>query len=199
MIAKPHLLALSALLLVPALWAAPQASAHPDPAQATSAAAAPATAELPVLIGATSRDKVEASPDWVQAEVDAKPDAAAAAALAAVEPGAEVTIYLGTWCGDSRREVPRFWKAVDAAGASVPFEVRYVGVDHAKKEPADLLKQDGVRYLPTIIVRRRGHEVGRIVETSPHGVEQDLLALLTGKASGVLSTRQDLAPAASHP
>ena len=123
----------------------------------------------------------------------------AAQALAAVEPGAEVTVYLGTWCGDSRREVPRFWKAVDAAGGSVPFAVRYVGVDHAKKEPADLLKQDDVRYLPTIIVRRGGKEVGRIVETSPHGVEQDLLALLTGKATGVLSTRQDLAPAAPKP
>ena len=98
-----------------------------------------------------------------------------------------------------RREVPRFWKAVDAAGGSVPFEVRYVGVDHAKKEPADLLKQDGIRYLPTIIVRRGGHEVGRIVETSPHGVEQDLLALLTGKAAGVLSTRQDLSPATPQP
>jgi thiol-disulfide isomerase/thioredoxin len=199
MIAKPHLLALSALLLVPALWADPPSVAHPDPAQAASAAAAPATAELPVLVGATSRDKVEATPEWVQAEVDAQPDAAAAQALAAVEPGAEVTIYLGTWCGDSRREVPRFWKAVDAAGGSVPFEVRYVGVDHAKKEPADLLKQDGIRYLPTIIVRRGGHEVGRIVETSPHGVEQDLLALLTGKATGVLSTRQDLSPATPQP
>ena len=199
MTAKPHLLALSALLLVPALWAAPQAAAHLDPAQAAPAATTAAPVDPSVLVGATSRDKVEATPDWVQAEVDAKPDAAAAQALAAVEPGAEVTIYLGTWCGDSRREVPRFWKAVDAAGGSVPFEVRYVGVDHAKQEPADLLKQDGVRYLPTIIVRRGGHEVGRIVETSPHGVEQDLLALLTGKASGVLSTREDLAPAASHP
>jgi hypothetical protein len=95
--------------------------------------------------------------------------------------------------------VPRFWKAVDAAGGSVPFPVHYIGVDHAKKEPADLLKRDDVRYLPTIIVRRGGKEVGRIVETSPHGVEQDLLALLTGKAAGVLSTRQDLTPAAPQP
>jgi thiol-disulfide isomerase/thioredoxin len=191
MTAKLPLLALSALLLATAVQADPPAS----PAPAAATAAAPET----VLIGDTTRDKVEASPEWVQAEVEAQPDAAAAAALAAVEPGAEVTVYLGTWCGDSRREVPRFWKAVDAGGGSVPFAVRYVGVDHAKKEPADLLKQDDVRYLPTIIVRRGGKEVGRIVETSPHGVEQDLLALLTGKAAGVLSTRQDLAPATPKP
>jgi thiol-disulfide isomerase/thioredoxin len=196
MIAKLCLFALSVLFIATAIWADPpaQPAAHPDASAATLAAPAES-----VLIGATTREKVEASPEWVQAEVDAKPDAEAAAALAAVEPGAEVTVYLGTWCGDSRREVPRFWKAVDAGGGSVPFPVHYVGVDHAKKEPADLLKQDDVRYLPTIIVRRGGKEVGRIVETSPHSVEQDLLALLTGKASGILSTRQDLAPAAPQP
>jgi thiol-disulfide isomerase/thioredoxin len=145
-----------------------------------------------VLLGPVSRDKVEAVPEWVQAEVDAKPEADAAAALAAVEPGAEVVVYLGSWCGDSRREVPRFWKALDAAGAAVPFSVRYVAVDRQKKEPAEAVAADGIRFLPTFIVRRGGHEVGRVVETSPKGIESDLLALLNGSAHGVLSTRTDL-------
>lgn len=152
-----------------------------------------------MLVGPTTREKVEAAPEWVQAEVDAKPDAGVAQGLGTVEPGAEVTVFLGTWCGDSRREVPRFWKALDTEGGAVPFQIHYVGVDHDKKQPADLLKENDVRYLPTFIVRRGGHEVGRIVESSPHGVEQDLLALLTGKASGVLTNRQDLTPAPSHP
>ena len=148
--------------------------------------------EESVLVGAVTREQVEAAvPDWVQAEVEAQPDAGLAQALASVEPGAEVTVFLGTWCGDSRREVPRFWKALDGAGGIVPFQVHYVGVDRAKKEPASV-KEEGVLYLPTFIVRRGGHEVGRIVETSPHSVEQDLLALLTGKAQGVLATREDL-------
>jgi hypothetical protein len=46
--------------------------------------------------------------------------------------------------------------------------------------------------VPTFIVVRGGREVGRIVESSPNGVESDLLALLTGKAQGVISTRKDL-------
>jgi thiol-disulfide isomerase/thioredoxin len=157
----------------------------------------PAVQEEGVLVGPVTREKVEAAPEWVQAEVEAKPDPNVAAALASVPAGAEVEVFLGTWCGDSRREVPRFWKAVDAAGGTVPFQVRYVGVDHAKKEPAAEIAREGVRYLPTFIVRRDGREVGRIVETSPNGIESDLLALLTGKASGVLSTRTDLA--ASRP
>lgn len=146
------------------------------------------------LIGPVTREAVEAAPEWVQAEVEAKPDPKVAAELASVPAGAEVEVFLGTWCGDSRRELPRLWKAIDAAGGSVPFQIHYVGVDHAKKEPAAEIAKEGVRYLPTFIVRRDGHEVGRIVETSPNGIESDLLALLTGKASGVLSTRTDLAP-----
>ncbi|HEY4592890.1 MAG TPA: thioredoxin family protein [Thermoanaerobaculia bacterium] len=189
---KILLLALASVMVLTAL-----AGAADPPAAAVTVK--PAVPEEAVLVGPTTREKVEASPEWVQAEVDAKPDAGAAQALGAVEPGAEVTVFLGTWCGDSRREVPRFWKALDTEGSAVPFQIRYVGVDHDKKQPADLLKENDVRYLPTFIVRRGGHEVGRIVESSPHGVEQDLLALLTGKAGGVLTTRQDLAPANPHP
>jgi thiol-disulfide isomerase/thioredoxin len=201
------LAAAAAIALAPsAVFAAPQGHlqaappAKPAAPPAAAPVAAPAAPEDSVLLGPVSRDKVEAVPEWVQAEVDAKPEADAAAALAAVEPGAEVVVYLGSWCGDSRREVPRFWKALDAEEGAVPFQVRYVAVDHAKKEPAGLLQENDVRYLPTFIVRRGGHEVGRIVETSPHGVEQDLLALLTGKASGVLTgSRPELAPASPHP
>ncbi|HEX9942905.1 MAG TPA: thioredoxin family protein [Thermoanaerobaculia bacterium] len=149
--------------------------------------------DAPVLVGPTTREGIEAAvPAWVQAEVEAQPDAEAARALAAVEPGAEVTVFLGTWCDDSRREVPRLWKALDETGGAAPFQVRYVGVDRAKKEPAAAIAESGVLYLPTFIVHRDGREVGRIVETSPHGVEKDLLALLTGQASGVIATREDL-------
>jgi thiol-disulfide isomerase/thioredoxin len=154
----------------------------------------PAAHEESALVGPATREQIEAAPEWVQAEVEAKPDPNVAAALASVPAGAEVEIFLGTWCGDSRREVPRLWKAIDAAGGTVPFQIHYVGVDRQKKEPAAEIAREGVRFLPTFIVRRDGREVGRIVETSPNGVESDLLALLTGKASGVLSTRTDLAP-----
>jgi len=149
--------------------------------------------EEAVLVGPATREQIEgAAPEWVQAEVEAQPDAGKARALAAVAPGAEVTVFLGTWCGDSRREVPRFWRALDLAGGSIPFKISYVTVDRHKKEPAGPVTESGVQFLPTFIVRRDGREVGRIVETSPHGIENDLLALLTGKASGVIATREHL-------
>lgn len=147
----------------------------------------------PTLLGPTSRDAIEAAePGWVAEEVAASPDAAAVAALAAVAPGAEVTVYLGTWCSDSRRELARFWRAVDEAGGELPFTVSYLAVDRADKRPPELAAEVGLAYVPTFIVRRGGAEVGRIVEISPHGIERDLAALLHGEVRGVVSGRDDL-------
>lgn len=163
--------------------------ATPAP-EAPAAAPAPA-AEAPkpeVLVGDVTREEIEAAcPEWVRSEVEAAPDAEAAKTLATVEPGAEVTVFLGTWCGDSRREVPRLWKALDLAGGSVPFHIRYIAVDRQKKEPAGEASSAGILFVPTFIVSRDGRELGRIVEEPVNGLEHDLLALLTGQAHGVVS------------
>jgi thiol-disulfide isomerase/thioredoxin len=160
---------------------------------AACATTRPVKEEKPVLTGTVEREQIEAAlPDWVQAQVEADLDRETAAALATVEPGAEITVFLGTWCGDSRREVPRFWRALDETGGLVPFTVRHIGVSRDKKAPAELVTVHDIRYVPTFIVTRDGAEVGRIVETSPHSVEADLLALLSGEAHGLLTTRQDL-------
>jgi thiol-disulfide isomerase/thioredoxin len=192
----PSLIAAAVLAAMAGVTGTIGASADPP----VQAAPAPALVqETPVLVGPTTRDKIEAAPEWTLAEVEARPEADAARELAEVKPGAEVVVFLGTWCGDSRRELPRLWKAMDSGSGAVNFQIRYIGVDHAKKEPAGLVKEYNVLYLPTFIVRRGGHEVGRIVETAPHGIERDLLALLTGKTTGLLTTRTDLVPASSPP
>ncbi|HVR98887.1 MAG TPA: thioredoxin family protein [Thermoanaerobaculia bacterium] len=162
--------------------------------QAVQEEKATANEEKGVLVGAVTREQVEAAaPEWVQAEVESQPGAEAARALTGVEPGAEVTVFLGTWCGDSRRELSRLWRALDqigTAGGTLPFQIRYIAVDREKKQPADLVAENDIHYVPTLIVRRGGRELGRIVETSPNGVEQDLLALLTGKTQGTVSASQ---------
>jgi hypothetical protein len=169
----------------------------------------PAPAPKPIVLGPTDRRQVEAAvPAWLQVEAASVPDAKAAQGLAAVAPGATVTVYLGSWCGDSRREVSRFWRALDLAagpapgpagsqaaapaGAALPFQIVYIGVDPAKQEPAALVLGSDLRYVPTFIVRRGGREVGRIVESAPHGIERDLLSLLDGTAHGLLTERTDL-------
>ncbi|MFY0532158.1 TlpA family protein disulfide reductase [Nannocystis pusilla] len=75
-----------------------------------------------------------------------------------------MTVIFGTWCGDSRREVPRLWRALDAAGPDLPFTLKYVGVDRQKTAPGFDKEGLDLRYVPTVIVVRDGREVGRIVE-----------------------------------
>jgi hypothetical protein len=145
--------------------------------------------ETPVLTGRVSRERIErAVPGWVGQTVRSTIDEDAAKALTSVPPGARVTVFLGTWCSDSRREVSRFWRDLDQVGGMVPFDVTYVAVNRAKTVPADLLAGRKIEYVPTFIVERGGHEVGRVVEEAPDGIEVDLLALLTGEKSGVLGT-----------
>lgn len=151
----------------------------------------------PSIVGETNRAAVEAAePSWVAAEVDASPDAEAAVALTAVAPGARVLVLFGTWCSDSKRELSRLWRGFDEAGvfdeAQLPFAIDYVAVDRAKVEPAEHTEGMDLRFVPTFVVYRGGEEVGRMVEVSPHGIEHDLLALLTGEARGIVTARDDL-------
>jgi len=204
---RETLFAVAALVLSAPFGVGSGALAAPPPPE-PSAKATAATPDPQVLLGPVTREQVEtAVPAWVQAEVEAKPDLAVTRALAAVAPGAEVTVLLGTWCSDSRREISRLWKALDSIGAGagggpsggLPFSLGYIGVDEAKREPAAAVAAAGLKYVPTLIVRRDRREVGRIVEESPHGVEIDLLALLGGKASGVLSANPKVTAAGSAP
>lgn len=201
------------LLLVPFLATAPPACAGAgEPGAQEPAAEEPreeaAAGEPEPLVGPVSRAEVEAhQPEWVAAEVEAQPDAEAGAALAAVEPGAALTVYLGTWCSDSRRELARLWRALDDAGVfsedDLPFTLEYLALDRDKREPSGRAAAAGVEYVPTFVVSRGGEEVGRVVEVAEQGIERDLLALLTGAATGVLSGRDDLGgpadPAAADP
>ncbi|MEM1181506.1 MAG: thioredoxin family protein, partial [Acidobacteriota bacterium] len=146
----------------------------------------------PSLLGEVTRSQIEsAEPGWVAAQVEAEVDAGAALELSAVEGGdVSVTVYLGTWCDDSRDELARFWRALDDAGY-FDVDVKYLAVDRSDKRPPELADDLQIFWVPTFIVERGGEEVGRVVESSRGAIERDLLDLLRGDASGVLTGRED--------
>ncbi|MGB3563707.1 MAG: thioredoxin family protein [Thermoanaerobaculia bacterium] len=149
--------------------------------------------EEPVLLGPLARGEIEAAvPDWVEAEMEAQADLDAAVLLESAFDGAEVVVFMGTWCSDSRRELARLWRALDDIGADHPGQMSYIGVDRDKQEPSALVDGHDLLYVPTFIVRRDGHEVGRIVEESPSGIEVDLLALLSGEKKGLVTAKEEL-------
>jgi len=165
-----------------------QLSAHPIDAHHGS------TGEI---VGITSRQEIESeSVSWRDAIASASIDTDAAERLRDVPPGASVDVFLGTWCGDSRREVSRLFRALEHASpvGELPFTIRFIGVDRSKTAPG-LSEDANLRYVPTIIVRRDdAGEVGRIVESVPGGVgvERALLGLLDGTRTGVISGRPGL-------
>ncbi len=173
----------------------PPASGASNTSPASSASGSSGAAETPKAapLGLVTRAELETLPKFVDAwaKGDA-PSAEAAKALALVPPGATVRVFLGTWCSDSRRELVRFWKAVDLAGGKLPFAVELVAVDHDKTDPGGLSKGVGLRYVPTFVVLRAGKELGRVIESAPGGIEHDLGVLLRGEKTGVISGRSDV-------
>ncbi|MCL4837090.1 MAG: hypothetical protein KJ058_03895 [Thermoanaerobaculia bacterium] len=185
-------LALAALAFLSAGCAARPALPVAAAPEAVQGAETPRPAPL---VGLFTRAEIEAAlPEWAASLGDSRPDPEAAAALLALPPGPRVVVLFGSWCSDSRRELARLWNAFDLAGGEPRFEIVYAGVDRAKAEPAAWVAGRHPRFVPTFYVERDGREVGRIVEVSPHGIEIDLLALLTGERSGLVTARTDLEP-----
>lgn len=154
-----------------------------------------AVPETDLVLGVATPEEVLARvPEWVDELVRSEPIEETALRLATPSPGVEVEVFFGSWCSDSRRELARLWRALEIAGGEAGFPIRYVGIDRNKQEPNDLVAGRQILYVPTLIVSKGGAEVGRIIESSPAGVEADLLDLVRGDASGWVSGRDDLEP-----
>ncbi len=106
-----------------------------------------------------------------------KPDAEALSRLPGVFSGVRVKCFLGTWCSDSKREVPRFFKVLKEAGLSDSV-VTMIGVDRQKFSLDGSSMVYRVERIPTFIIFRNGVEVGRIVEAPHESLERDMLNLL---------------------
>ncbi len=91
-----------------------------------------------------------------------------------------IKIIFGTWCGDSRRELPRFYKLVDEA--NIPKNIIHLTAVDTKKTSHDK-SIEGIKFtrIPTFIFYRNGKEIGRIVESTKKSLEEDMLAILTKK------------------
>lgn len=90
---------------------------------------------------------------------------------------AEYLVFVGTWCGDSRREVPRFLRIAEEAGIP-PERIRLYNLDRTKTSPDGLTARWEIERVPTFIVLRGGREIGRIVERPRSTLEGDLLMIL---------------------
>jgi thiol-disulfide isomerase/thioredoxin len=91
-------------------------------------------------------------------------------------------IFMGTWCGDSKREVPRMLKILDYCGVK-PEQVKIVMVSNAdslyKQSPNHEEKGLNIIKVPTLIVYENTTEINRVIEYPVESLEKDLLKIIS--------------------
>ncbi len=92
--------------------------------------------------------------------------------------GITIKVVLGTWCPDSRREVPRFMRILDAWKFPAS-RLTFIGVDNAKLSPVGEYESLNIQRVPTFIFYRNNVETGRIIENPVTSLEQDMVNILT--------------------
>ena len=151
-------------------------------------AKAPATKVEPMLLGVHPRADLKQPPyrHWFDSGYAAyQPKRALLPQLTSALAGCTFRIFMGTWCGDSRREVPRMLKILDSCGVS-PSRIQIIMVDYRgaayKQSPGHEERGQGIVHVPDLIVLSNGREVGRIVESPVTSLEEDLIRITGGQA-----------------
>ncbi len=133
-------------------------------------------------------------PGWDQEFADYEPSAEDIATLAAVEKDISIICVMGSWCGDSEREVPRFWKILQEAG-NTRLELTMFAIGrNGDKKARSIMDNIGfdeplrdtydVQLVPTFIFMDGDTELGRIVETPETTLEQDAARILAPAEAG---------------
>lgn len=88
--------------------------------------------------------------------------------------------FMGTWCGDSKRGVPRFYKILEETGFNQSY-FELIAVGSNKRTPDNLQEGFNLIRVPTFIFYKDGKEVGRFVERPRETMEKDILKIITGQ------------------
>jgi len=136
-----------------------------------------------IITGRFSSSLLEAdsSFDWYAKNFASfTPDSASVVFLSSAAKDIRFIVIGGTWCGDTKRELPKFFKT--ASLAHIPeANIELYGVDRSKRNREGVTEKYHVTNVPTFILLSDGKEIGRIVEHSEGGIEFDLVYLLQKK------------------
>lgn len=108
-----------------------------------------------------------------------EPDQEVVNELLAIDPSEiQIILVLGTWCGDSKREVPHFFRILDEI--AFPEEnLQMIAVNRLKEAENFSMEKLGITHVPTFIIVNDGFETGRIVEFPEESLEKDLLKIFS--------------------
>lgn len=140
----------------------------------------------PKLLGAITLADLEKNPyaEWYNKNFnDYTPNKDVVDQLKKQKPGQyKIKIMLGTWCGDSKREVPRMTKLLNQLSFPVQnLELIALNDSSAVYKQGPHHEEAGLEIyrVPTFIIYENNKEVGRINEYPAETLERDLLKILT--------------------
>ena len=138
------------------------------------------------LIGITTRDGLQEAPfkEWYDKYYSPyTPNPKVISKGKSKVKGVEVLAFMGTWCGDSKRGVPQFYKVMDEMGFDEK-NMKLVCVsdldEDYKQSPNHEEKNLNIHRVPTFIFYKEGKEIGRIVESPVTSFEVDIVQILNG-------------------
>lgn len=120
----------------------------------------------------------EPSFDWMREGMKAyKPNSDAVSYLWKNLPSYRLVVLMGTWCSDSHELIPKLAKVLDQA--EYPMQQLSIwGVDRRMNSGGPERSKYHLKKVPTIIVFKGKHELGRIVESVHTSVEADLARII---------------------
>ncbi len=136
--------------------------------------------DIEMLYGQISKEQLFFDyPEWETREKEYTPDSAVVKALQEVPGKYNVEIFFGSWCSDSEREVPHFFKIYELAGLKNKLSYKLYAVNRKLKLNNDLTDKRKIERVATFIFYKDGNEIGRIVETPDNLLEKDILMILS--------------------
>jgi hypothetical protein len=140
-----------------------------------------------LLLGKIDVKQLEQPPfgEWYQKEYAAYiPDAKTSDSLRSLVRSCRFELFLGTWCGDSKKQVPRIMKLLHNMGVK-PSAVTIIAVGNRdtlyKQSPTHEEQGKEIYRVPHLNIYKNGKEIGRITETPVKTWESDMLAIVRGE------------------
>ena len=138
----------------------------------------------PVLLGKVNKEILitKTYSDWFLKNYEAyQPESTDITILNQKLPEYTITAFFGSWCGDSKKQLPPFYKILEEA--KFPLErLTVIGVsrerDEYKQSPGGEEEGLNIHRVPTFIFYKDGIEVNRIVEQPIATLEHDMSMLL---------------------
>ncbi len=125
-----------------------------------------------ILKGEITKSDLENNPEYTWYAESQKiypvPNTAAVAGMRTNKDNVTIVIFGGTWCEDTHFVLPKFFKIQEASGFP-DNRITFYAVDRNKHTTGTIAEDYHITNVPTIIVLRKGKEVGRVVEYGKTG------------------------------